>query len=155
MKLLKTGAAIALLTACYLHSPAQGTTPPINEPNYNKPKIFADLPDKQNLNLADLEALLHLPVGTQVNTKIAAGFRLAGTVISKSDPIDASVKSVVIKSSNRQQATLTFTRTTKQDGSISYIGRMISKEAGDALEIVKEGSNYIIRKKGFYDLINE
>jgi hypothetical protein len=108
-----------------------------------------------NLRLADMESLLNLPVGAQVNSQVAIGFSLVGTVVSKSDAKDALVKSVVIKSLTRQGATLTFTRITKEDGSYSYIGRMISKGSGDALEIAKEGTEYIIRKKGTYDLINE
>jgi hypothetical protein len=61
----------------------------------------------------------------------------------------------VIRSIDRRQATFTFSRVTKHDGSIGYIGRMISKDGGDALEICKEGNAYIIRKKGYYDMINE
>lgn len=146
---------MALLTLCYLHSSAQGSTLPTNEPDYNKPKLFSDLPAKMNLRLADMESLLNLPVGAQVNSQVASGFSLVGTVVSKSDAKDALVKSVVIKSHTRQGATLTFTRITKEDGSYSFIGRMISKGSGDALEIAKEGTEYIIRKKGTYDLINE
>jgi hypothetical protein len=155
MKFQRTSAFVALLTLCYWHSSAQVSTPPVNEPNYNKPKIFTDLPDNLTINLSRLEALLQLPVGSPVNTIIATGFGLQGTVISKSNPSDASVRSVVIKSGSRQQATLTFTRITKQDGSITYIGRMLSKDAGDALEIVNEGDHYVIRKRGLYDMINE
>lgn len=155
MKLLKTTATLALLTACYLYAPAQGTPLPVNEPDYNKPKIFTDLPERLNLKLANLEAALDLPVGASVNTAIANGFTLNGTVVSKSNPADPSVKSIVIKSSTRKEATFTFTRITRQDGSTSYLGRMVSKGAGDALEIVKEGTSYIIRKKAYHDIINE
>ena len=154
MKRIKPGAMLALLTAFYLHSAAQ-PTPPINEPNYNKPKVFADLPEKQPIQISTVESLLNLPVGAKVNTTIANGLLLNGTVISRSNPADATVKSVVIKSTNRQQATFTFSRILKHDGSISYIGRMISKDAGDALEITREGNSYIIRKMGYYDMINE
>jgi hypothetical protein len=155
MKLLKTGAFIALLTVCYMQSAAQGSAPPVNEPDYNKPKLFSDLSDNLQLRLADMEALLNLPEGTQVSSTIAPGFTLVGNVVSKSNPADASVKSIVIKSTTRQGATLTFTRIKNEDGSFSYSGRMISKTAGDALVIVKEGANYVIRKKGYYEIINE
>ena len=154
MKRIKPGAMLALLTAFSLYASAQ-VSPPVNEPNYNKPKVFTDLPEKQPIQISAVESLLNLSVGASVNTTIANGLVLNGTVISKSNPADASVKSVVVKTTSRQQATLTFSRITKQDGSISYIGRMVSKEAGDALEIAKEGTNYVIRKKGYYDMINE
>src|SRR5215218_1634169 len=154
MKPLKASAVIALLTVCYLYSPAQGTTPPVNEPDYNKPKLFSDLPDNLNLRLADMEALLNLPEGAQVNATIANGLTLVGTVVSKSDPADASSKTVVIKSLTRQGATFTFTRIKNDGGSFSYIGRMLSKGSGDALVIAKEGAGYVIRKKGYYEIIN-
>lgn len=155
MKLLKNSALFALLTLCYLSSSAQNSPVPINEPNYNKPKAFADLPERFTASLSALSALLDLPIGSKVNSNIAAGFILKGTVVSKSNMTSTSVRSVVIKTTTRQQATLTFSKITKQDGSVSYIGRMMSNEAGDALEIIKDGTDYVFRKKGFYDLINE
>ena len=155
MKLLKSVALMALLTACCMHASAQEPVLPINEPNYNKPKLFADLPDKLPLRLAELESLFNLPVGTKVTATVANGFPLAGTVVSKSDASDTAVKSIVINSLTRQGATFTFTRVTAADGSVSYLGRMLSKANGDALEIAKEGNQYIIRKKSLYDLISE
>lgn len=154
MKLLKTGVFIALLTACHLSAPAQGKFP-VNEPNLNKPRAFADLPERMTLRIADMEALLNLSVGTQVNAAVAPGLLLKGRVVSKSNPADASVKSVVISSTARNNSTLTFTRTTASDGTVKYIGRIISKTSADALEIVKEGNEYVIRKTGYYDLVNE
>jgi hypothetical protein len=102
-----------------------------------------------------MEALLNLPVGSQVNKTVAAGFSFSGTVVSKSNPSDLSVKTVVVKSPVRKNTLLTFSRIRKADGSFSYTGRMISREAGDAFEIAKEGSTYVLRKKGYYDLVNE
>jgi len=155
MKMQRTAALLALLTACYLQAPAQAKTPPINEPNYNRAKVFEDIPHKTEVNLTALEGLLKFPVGESVNAGIANGFRFVGTVISKSDPADRNVRSVVIKSTTRQKATLTFSKITNSDGSVRYTGRILSREAGDALEIVKDGSRYVILKKGFYDMINE
>ena len=155
MKFLKNSVVLTALTLCYLHSPAQNPAVPLNEPNYNKPKLFSDLPERLNLSLTELESLLDLSVGAQVKTIVAPGLPLAGTVVSKSNPSDASVKTIVIRISTRQGATFTFSRIKKQDGTFSYTGRMMGKGAGDALEIVKEGAGYIIRKKGFYDLVNE
>jgi hypothetical protein len=156
MKILKKTAVTAmLLAASYQQSVAQSSMVPLNEPNYNKPRLFSDLPEQLNLRLADMEALLNLSVGAQVTATVANGFQLTGTVVSKSAPGNAFVETVVIKSLNRPGATFTFSRITKQDRSFLYTGRMMSKDAGDALEIVKEGSGYVIRKKGLYDLISE
>jgi hypothetical protein len=155
MKILKAITFMALFTLCLVHVNAQAPASLLNEPDYNKPKLFSDLPEKLTLNLTNMETLLSLSVGASVNTLMANGFPLIGTVVSKSNPKDATVKSVVIKSRTRQGAVLTFTRITAADGTISYIGRLISKDAGDAFQIVKESGQYVFRKQGLYDLINE
>ena len=153
MKFLKNGAFLALLTIGYLQVSAQSL--PVNEPDYNKPRIFSDLPEKLNLRLTDAEALLTLPVGATVNATIANGLSLTGTVVSKSSPSDLSGQSVVVRTTSRQGAVFTFTRIKNANGTATYRGRVLGKGAGDALEIVKEGNAYIIRKQGYYDLINE
>lgn len=155
MKFLKKTAAIAVLIFCTLHALSQATMPPLNEPDYNKPKLFSDLPGTMSLRLTDMEALLNLPVGTRVSAIAATGFPLLGIIVSTSNPADATVKTVVIKSTTRQGATFTFSRMAKEDGSFFYTGRMMAKGAGDALEIVKEGTGYVIRKKELYAMINE
>jgi hypothetical protein len=76
-------------------------------------------------------------------------------VVSKSDPIDPKVKSVVIRSTNRLGATMTFTRVTKEDGSYSYLGRIISYKNSDAYEFAQENGSYVLVKKHLYDLFNE
>jgi hypothetical protein len=155
MKILQSGAMLALFAACYLPASAQKGTPPINEPNYNKARVFNDVPEKMSLRLTDMDAVLDLPIGAKVNTSIANNFTIVGTVISKSDPVDGASKSIVIKAINRKDAIFTFTRFKKTDGSFGYSGRIINNEAGDALEITKEGDGYVMKKKGFYDMISE
>lgn len=153
--LLKTGAFVALILVAYLPAAAQKNSPPVNEPDLRKPKIFADLPEKVALRLTDAQALLNLPVGAAVNAVVATGLPLVGTVVSRSNPADKAVQSVVIRSKTRGGAVFTFTRTQNADGSFSFIGRMLDKNGGDALEIVREDSGYVLRKKGYYDVINE
>jgi hypothetical protein len=155
MKLRKTRIFFALLIAACTHASAQSNKPPVNEPDYKKPKIFADLPDRMNLRLADAEALLSLSAGEEVNATLGAGFTVKGVVVSKSNPADPSVQTVVIRTANRKGLTFTFTRVKNADRSFSYRGRMLGKDAGDALEIVKEDTAYVIRKKTYYDLVNE
>lgn len=154
MKTQRTVALLALLSLLILRSSAQETTPPLNTPNYSKQKIFTDVPDRMALRIADAETLLGQPVGARINALIAADFRLTGVVVSKSNPADTSVRSVVV-SSDRKGAIFTFTRVRSAEGAVSYIGRMINRASGDALEIAKEAQGYVIRKKGIYELMNE
>ena len=153
MKFQKAFAFLALFIAGW-HGAAAQTVPPLNEPNYNKPKIFSNLPDKLLLRLTEAEALLNLSVGGDAKAAIAPNFLLSGKVVSKSYGSDASVQSIVIKS-NLRNAVFSFSRIKNTDSSFVYRGRMLSREAGDALEIVKEADGYVLRKISYYNLLNE
>lgn len=152
---MKSISILTLLLASALFSFAQDKTVSLNEPNYNKKKVFTDLPDKAQMRMADVERLLTLPVGAPVNTIISKNFHITGKVVSVSDPADQSVKSVVVKLSNRDGAVFTFTRTKKSDGSYAFLGRMVSRNSGDALELVKENGQYVLLKKSAQELYVE
>jgi hypothetical protein len=154
MKTLKTIAIGALFSLSYLCSAAQEKIP-INEPDYNKPKLFADLPQKMTIKVSDLESLFDLSVGTSVTARFATNFVLHGTIVSASGESESTVRSVVIKSTNRQGAVFTFTKITNTDGSLSYRGRILSKDNSDAYEIVKEDDQYVLLKKDYHELISE
>ena len=152
MKILKTITVGVAFIIGYTSS-AQSNSVPVNEPDYNKPKLFADLPQRMSLKVVELEALFTLPVGSAVNTQATDQLRLQGSIVSKAE--EASVQSVVIRSSNRLGANFTFTRTINADGSFTYIGRMLSMQHGDAYEAIKENGQYVLNKIGLYDLFNE
>ena len=153
MKTFKTSAIGVLLIVCYLNSSAQKI--PLNENFRNQPKLFADMPGSMKLKTLNLESLLDLPVGTSVNTFLTNNFNFQGTVVSTSPASNATVKSIVVQSTNRKGATLTFTRTVQPDGTIKYLGRIISLKNGDAFDIVKENDQYILQKKNLDELVNE
>ena len=153
MKMLKTFALGLVLTLGGLRGTAQKSAVPLNEPDYNKAKLFADLPQRMKLKVKEMEALFSLPVGTVINTQATDQFKLQGTIVSKAE--DATVKSVVIRSTNKQGAIFTFTKVSKADGNSNYIGRMISRQHGDAFEIVKENGQYVLNKIEMHDLLSE
>lgn len=163
MKSLTIGALCVLLSLCTFRSHAQQPTtqnqnaaaPVFNEPDYNKPKLFADLPDKMNLQTSELESLFSLDVSKPVNIFVAPGFNFHGVVVSKSNASNQFSQSVVVKSTNRQGAILTFTRNRNEDGSYYYLGRILSLKHGDAFEITQEEGATVLVKKNLYDLINE
>jgi hypothetical protein len=129
--------------------------PPLNQPDYNKPQLFADLPSRLPVQLARLETLLSLSEGAPVNQQLATGLTWRGIVSSVSSPQDASVKSVVIRSTDRQGAVLTFSRLTRADGSRRYRVLIMSRQHIDGLELVNEDGQYYLQKKNLYDLISE
>jgi hypothetical protein len=154
MKALKTIVITAFFGLGYF-SPAAQEKIPINEPNYNKPKLFEDLPQKMNVAISDMEPLFDLSVGTPVMAKLTKSFPFKGTVVSKSGSSESPVRSVIIKSTTRKDAVLTFTKIKNQDGSFIYRGRIISKESIDAYEMVKENDQYVLEKKNYYEMVRE
>jgi uncharacterized protein (UPF0371 family) len=154
MSILKACVFCAFLMTCGVSSFAQGKVP-INEPDQNKPHLFADLPDHMPIRVSNLETLFNLEIGAPVNVTLSGDFHIIGSVISKSPEKDLNVKSIVIKSINRKGAIFTYTKTVKEDGTVKYLGRIISTRNSDAYEIVKEEDQYILKKKNLYDIISE
>lgn len=126
---------------------------PVNEPDYTKPKLFADLPDRIDFNPNDLLNLFELQPGQSVNVTIGPGFIFAGDLISKSN--DNRSSSVVLRLTNRLGARLVFTRIKGENNSVKYLGRIISFKHGDCYEILSENDHYYFKKRSIYDVIAE
>lgn len=155
MRILKFGALFMLLHAFALSSAAQNNRFPLPEPDYNKPRLFDDLPATFPIDVKLLEAFLDLPEGRSLSLALSKGVHFQGKVVSKSDANDPNVKSIVIKSTNRIGSAFTFTRVRNEDGSFSYQGRILSLKHGDAFEIQMVDGQYVLTKTRFYDLVNE
>ena len=147
-----------LLGVCFaffgLQSQAQESTNYLKEPDYTKPQLFADLPLRMRVKIDDLSHYLKTETGSSVAIQLADGFLFEGTVISKSDTKDQSVESIVVRSTNRPGAVLTFSRinTGKE---IIYRGRILSKNNSDSMDIKEENGSYSLVKKSLYDSLNE
>lgn len=155
MKTVKSIAVCVLLSLSAYTSQAQEHKIPLNEPDYGKPKLFSDLPQKMIMDVSGMEPLFRYPVGTMVSVQATPDLLLQGVVVSTSDASNASMKSVVIRVTNRPGAIFTYTRTTRAEGGVAYIGRMMSRNNGDAYEVAMENGTYILQKKNLYDLISE
>jgi hypothetical protein len=125
----------------------------INEPDYNKPKLFGDLPERINFDPTVLTALLNTKVGQSISLAVTPCFTISGQVVSKAD--DKNSNSVVVTLTNRPGARLIFTKLTDPNNSIKYIGRIISLKHGDGYEFISENDQYYLKKKGIYDLMTE
>jgi hypothetical protein len=157
MKFLKTSALGVLLSVCMLQVAAQQDTKklPISQYDYNKPKLFKDLPDRINVPLKNFDNVFDLEVGKSVDLPFASNFQFTGTVVSKAEDVASNVKSIVIKSTNKVGATLALSRMINPDNTITYRGRIMSFKHGDAYEIANENGSYYLVKKGLYDLYEE
>jgi hypothetical protein len=157
MKFLKTSALGVLLSVCMLQVAAQQDTKklPVSQYDYNKPKLFKDLPDRINVPLKNFDNVFDFEVGKSVDLPFASNFEFSGTVVSKAEDVASNVKSIVIKSTNKVGATLALSRMINPDNTITYRGRIMSFKHGDAYEIANENGSYYLVKKGLYDLYEE
>ncbi len=154
MKNLKNGALCVFLSICFITGTAQ-ISHSSKEFETRKPKLFADLPEKMPLKISILTSILDVAEGKTVNVQLGGKFNYHGVVVSKSNPEEASSKSIVIKSLNRQGATLTFTRSLNSKGDLVYLGRILSFKHSDAFELQLENGQYSFIKKPLDDLFNE
>jgi hypothetical protein len=157
MKNYSTPVFLALFTFMAFASQAQETKIPLNEPDYNRAKIFQHLPASIDVEINAMRSLLSASRGQSVFADIStdASFRLEGDVVSTDDKTDASVSSVVIRLTNYPGARLTFTKAVYPDGQIVYSGRIISFQYGDAYELKEQQGKFSLVRKNFYDLVNE
>jgi hypothetical protein len=145
----------ACIAFCNLNSFAQNAqkSVPLNDPDYNRPKLFSDLPDKINFDPGKFSNLFELQPGQSADIMISPGFNFTGNVISRS--VESKVSSVIISSTSRPGARIIFTKVTGENNSIRYAGRIISMKHSDSYEIVSENNQYYFKKKGIYDLMSE
>jgi hypothetical protein len=155
MKNLRTSVVCACITLCSLSAAAQKEIP-LNQPDYNKPRLFNNLPDQVPVDLNGFNSLLTSKNGNAIDVNFSTGFRFQGQVVSTSDATDTQLSSVVVRSSNYEGAVMTITKVTDPaTGTISYVGRIISMKHGDLFELQNKNGQYLFVKKNFYDLINE
>lgn len=157
MKNLRTMFLIAGICLASVQSFSQNDKIPVNEPDYNKPRLFDGLPSRISISVDELESLVNTSVGRSASIKLATGtaHHFDGQVVSVSDNSDTRLQSVVVRSANYRGANLTISKILNADGSISYTGRIISFQHGDLFELKKEQGAYVLVKRNFYELVNE
>ena len=153
MKNLVKGIICLSLFLICLQSNAQKL--PVREPDMNRPTLFQNLPSKISCRINDLSALLQSEIGKSVSFSLVDNLSFLGVISSVASKSDNTLNSVVVRSTNFPGAALSFSRVTKEDGTYSFVGRIISFQHGDAYEINLENGQYYFVKKGFYDLVNE
>ena len=143
------------LSIFFICQRSNAQTPPVREPDMKRPSLFQNFPDKISCRISDLSDLLESEVGKPVSLYLTNNLNFQGVVSSVASKFDNSLRSVVVRSTNFAVAALSFSKITKEDGTASYVGRIISFQHGDAYEISLENGQYYFVKKGFYDLVNE
>jgi hypothetical protein len=157
MKSLRTYVLCACISIYGINASAQEIKVPINEPNYNKAKLFGNLPDNIPVNVNSLAtSLLNTKEGSRVSIVVAPSFTVQGTIVSTASKYDETIQSVVVRLDGYNGATFTFSRLVNTaTGAISFAGRIISMQSGDLFELRNSGQQYTLVKKTFYELVNE
>ena len=158
MKNLRTIAVCLSMSLYSLCSFAQtGDVVRVNEPNYNKPKLFQDLPDNIPVSLDNISSLFNTQVGRSVSLNLSGdeSFMFEGDVVSAVSKYENTIQSVVIRSTNYNGARLTISMITDAKGSISYTGRIISMQHGDLYDLKNINNQLVLVKRKFYELVSE
>ncbi|MEO6612322.1 MAG: hypothetical protein ABIT05_06275 [Chitinophagaceae bacterium] len=150
--------ALCLVTICC--NPdllAQYSKPPVNEPDYNRPELFSSLPAKVIIPAGEINSLFTAERGNKVSLGLTTDTRnrLEGEIISITSKYGDSIRSISIVASNFKGARLTISRLITREGTITYMGRMISFAHADVYEMDYSGQQFLFIKKNWYDLVNE
>jgi hypothetical protein len=159
MKNLRTVAALICVAFCGITASAQNPDhAPLNEPNRNKPSLFSNLPDQIPVSIDYLNTFFDSPSGKTFNLVTGTdrnSLSFEGRVISSESKYNDALKSVVVRSTNFNGATFTVSKYTDETGTVTYSGRIISMQHGDAYELKTIDGNLILVKRKFHCLINE
>lgn len=153
LKLVAFSVCITFCNVCAIAQNVRDRSVSVHEPNYKKPKLFGDLPERINFDPTHLSILLHTQVGQSITVAIAPTFSISGQLVSKAD--DQNSTSVVVRLTNRPGANLIFKKLTDPNSSVKYIGRIISLKHSDSYEIISENDQYYLKKKAIYDLMTD
>jgi hypothetical protein len=157
MKNLRTITVCVSILLYSLCTSAQNVTIPINEPDYNKPMLFSNLPDKISVNITEINSMFSLPVGREVNLQLSdqTNLQFTGAIVASVNKYANTMQSIVIRSSNYNGARFTLSKVIADDGTVTYIGRIISFLHGDVFELQTLNNELVLVKRKFYDLVNE
>lgn len=158
MKNLRTTVICVFITVCSFYSAAQDPKVIINEPNYNKPRLFDNLPEVIPVSIDNLNGLINTKAGIRINTSFSTDTKTVpfeGNVVSSVSKYEDKVQTVVIKSTNYNGATLYISRVITGDGTIKYNGRLMSFQHGDLYVLQQKDAGFVLVKKNYYDVINE
>lgn len=157
MKNLRTAVLCAMMALTGITAIAQNERIPINEPDYNKPRLFTNLPDKIQLNNSELESFFSTQVGSHTRLSLVTDLNqnFEGDLVSLSLRTSDGTQTAIVRSTNYNGARLTITKKENPDGSASYVGRIISFQHGDLFELQNLQGKWFLVKRNFYDLVNE
>jgi hypothetical protein len=153
MNILKTTAGSLLFLVLFHQAPAQKA--PVTEPDYNKPRIFSQLPEKLSVDLTQLDKLFVSAEGADVSVPLSQDLTIEGKIVSRTPPEEQGGQSLIIRSNARPGVFYSFSKTPVGRETFRYSGRILSHTAGDAFTMSELNGKYFLEKKNYYELISE
>lgn len=154
-----SGLALLFVLLLAGRSSAQHKSVQLNEPDLNRPYLFAALPTEITVQESEIDQLL-LPARTATrNEDMMKGDKkissFTGNYVSATSQYEDKVQSVVLRLKEYPGATLTLSSSTNPDGTVAYAGRIISFKHADMYELVKKGDTYVWKKRNYYEVVAE
>ncbi|HEY0678716.1 MAG TPA: hypothetical protein VGD17_10545 [Chitinophagaceae bacterium] len=143
MKKLYATAYVAILLLCTYIAEAQ-STPPLNEQVADKPLLFASLPQKLECNLEEIDRLFMAETSQKMILRLNNQLQLDGIVAERVQQ-SPEVVSINFKLGKYPGTLFNISRII-QNGTIRYSGRIISRDNGDVLSLVKDNEKYYFTK---------
>ena len=114
--------------------------------NNSKPKQFNSFPEKINCSEQELSKVFSATAGQQVSLSFSDNFTFAGQVTSNISKY-SNLQSAIVVSPNYSNTIFSVSKIINDDGSISYIGRIINKNFFDGFELRKNDAGIYQLKK--------
>lgn len=142
MKKFYALACMAVLL-CANHARSQAS-PPLNQHVSDKPLLFTSLPQKLECNLEEIDRLFTSEQSQKMHLQLNNQLILEGVIAEKVQR-SPEVLSINFKAINYGGALFNISRII-QHGTIRYTGRIVNKDNGDVLMMVKDNEKYYFTK---------
>ena len=123
---------------------SQAQAPTVNQAVAEKPLLYTSLPEKLECNLEEVDKLFMAEIDQKLVIRLNDRMQLDGIVAEKIRR-SPEVLTINFKVSNYPNSLFTVSRII-QDGMIRYTGRIISKDNGDVMVVIKENGKYYFTK---------
>ncbi len=109
-------------------------------------RLFDLVPKEIEFEHKVISSVFSLNPGTAINIKFSSQFHITG-ILKSNNKIYHNLQSVLIECTNYKNLKFFISKRVNQDLSISYVGRLISRNAEDGFEVVENKSGKSVLKK--------
>ncbi len=119
------------------------------------PRLFDSFSNTINCNASELGRIFSLPAGSNIQVAFANDFIFSGAITSSLQKF-ANLKTVLIKSSNFNNALFAISKRINEDNSITYVGRILHDGYADGYDLKKNSTgDYSLIKIKLKDILQD